>query len=55
MAAGLFLKGFAHDVHAEQEQGQAAQKRKDIENSHKDFPHFDLTCFLPIFSIVDAL
>ena len=31
MAAGLFLKGFAHDVHAEQEQSQTAQQRKDIE------------------------
>ena len=29
--AGLFLKGFAHDVHAEQEQSQTAQQRKDIE------------------------
>ena len=27
----LFLKGFAHDVHAEQEQSQTAQQRKDIE------------------------
>jgi len=55
LAAGLLFQRLAHDVHAEQEQGQAAQKRKDIENSHKDFPHFDLTCFLPSFSIVDAL
>ena len=31
MAAGLFLKGFAHDVHTEQEQSQTAQQRKDIE------------------------
>ena len=51
LAAGLLFQRLAHDVHTEQEQGQAAQKRKDIENSHKDFPHFDLTCFLPDLSI----
>ena len=51
LAAGLLFQRLAHDVHAEQEQGQAAQQRKDIENSHKDFPHFDLTCFLPDLSI----
>ncbi len=47
LAASLFLKGFAHDVHAEQEQSQTAQQRKDIENSHFVFPHFDLTCYFP--------
>ena len=51
LAAGLLFQCFAHDVHAEQEQGQAAQQRKDIENSHFVFPHFDLTCFLPDLSI----
>ena len=31
----------------EQEQGQAAEQGKDIENSHFGFPHFDLTCYFP--------
>ena len=33
----LFFKGFAHDVHAEQEQGKTSKQGKDIEDGHKDF------------------
>lgn len=46
-AASLLLQRLAHNVHAEQEQGQAAEQGKDIENSHFVFPHFDLTCYFP--------
>ena len=45
LAAGLFFQRFAHNVHAEQKQGQTAQQRKNIENCHRVVPHFDLTCF----------
>ena len=34
LAAGLFLKGFAHDVHAEQKQGKAAKQGKDRSEEH---------------------
>ena len=47
LAASLLLQRLAHNVHAEQEQGQAAEQGKDIENSHFVFPHFDLTCYFP--------
>ena len=43
LAAGLLFQRLAHDVHAEQKQRKAAQKRKDVEDCHNCFPHFCLT------------
>ena len=37
LAAGLLFQRLAHDVHTEQEQGQAAQQGKYIKNSHLKF------------------
>ena len=37
LAAGLLFQCLAHDVHTEQEQGQAAQQGKYIKNSHLKF------------------
>ena len=43
LAARLLFQSLAHDVHAEQEQGQAAQERKNVEDCHMCVPHFSLT------------
>ena len=40
LAAGLLFQCFAHDVHAEQEQGKTSKQGKDIEDGHKDFLTF---------------
>ena len=37
LAAGLLFQRLAHDVHTEQEQGQATQQGKYIKNSHLKF------------------
>ena len=40
LATRLFFQCLAHDVHAEQEQSKATQKRKEVEDCHMCFPHF---------------
>ena len=39
-AGGQLFQCFAHNVHAEQEQGKTSKQGKDIEDGHKDFLTF---------------